>query len=78
MLFFKVSVIRDGEQNQTFRGLPKQVRADCHFHGRVLSHGSVRAAISDCRRLMGVIVHDDHFLVIQTIPERLRPPLTVF
>lgn len=45
---------------------------NCHFHGRVVSHGNLRAAISDCQKLMGVIIKDDHFLMLQTIPERVN------
>ncbi|KAI1724134.1 reprolysin family propeptide domain-containing protein [Ditylenchus destructor] len=66
------TTIRDGKKTSTFAGLPPNVNIDCHFHGRVVSHNNIKAAISDCQKLMGVIVHDDHFLMLQTIPQRLH------
>ncbi|KAJ1363898.1 ADP,ATP carrier protein [Parelaphostrongylus tenuis] len=40
--------------------------------GTVSSHGMQPVAISDCRSLMGTLVMDDHFLVLQTVPQRIR------
>jgi hypothetical protein len=69
---FQISVIHDGENSSsTFKGLPRNLE-NCHYHGNVISHNNVQAAISNCRKLMGVIVMDDHFLMLQTIPERVR------
>jgi hypothetical protein len=64
-------VIRSENSSEIIEGLPTQSLADCHFIGEVISHGH-SAAISDCRKLMGVIVTDQHFLMIQTLPERLH------
>lgn len=69
---FQISVIREGNASKTIYGLPSNLDFNCHFHGKVVSHGNVSAAISNCHTLMGTIVMDDHFLVIQTIPERLK------
>uniref|UniRef100_A0A0R3RG31 Pep_M12B_propep domain-containing protein n=1 Tax=Elaeophora elaphi TaxID=1147741 RepID=A0A0R3RG31_9BILA len=67
-----ISVVRDGKKSWKSRGLPAHLKADCHFHGKVLSHGNVSAAISYCDRLTGTIIMDDHFLLLQTVPQRLR------
>ncbi|PIO72566.1 reprolysin family zinc metalloprotease [Teladorsagia circumcincta] len=40
--------------------------------GTVSSHGKVPVAISDCRSLMGTLIMDDHFLVLQSVPQRIR------
>lgn len=64
-------MIRQGNDSQTIEGLPGQLSAECHSIGRVVPHG-YPAAISDCRKLMGVIVTDQHFLVLQTLPERIH------
>uniref|UniRef100_A0A914LBW7 Peptidase M12B propeptide domain-containing protein n=1 Tax=Meloidogyne incognita TaxID=6306 RepID=A0A914LBW7_MELIC len=53
-------------------GFPSHVKTNCHFHGIVLSHGNIKAAISDCNRLMGIIIHEENFLVLQTLPERVK------
>ncbi|RCN47000.1 hypothetical protein ANCCAN_06931 [Ancylostoma caninum] len=45
---------------------------NCHFQGTVSSHGHVPVAISDCRHLMGTLVMDDHFLILQSIPGRVQ------
>ncbi|KAL3103375.1 hypothetical protein niasHS_002561 [Heterodera schachtii] len=67
-----ISVVRHANRTVTHRGLPHRPISNCHFHGRVLSHGGFRAAISDCHRLMGIIVQEDHFVILQTVPERMR------
>ncbi|KAM3729229.1 putative disintegrin and metalloproteinase with thrombospondin motif adt-1 [Dirofilaria immitis] len=68
----KISVVRDGRKSSKSRGLPAHLKADCHFHGKVLSHNNVSAAISYCNHLTGTIIMDDHFLLLQTVPQRLR------
>uniref|UniRef100_A0AC35G3W0 Peptidase M12B domain-containing protein n=1 Tax=Panagrolaimus sp. PS1159 TaxID=55785 RepID=A0AC35G3W0_9BILA len=68
-----ISVIHD--KNGTIintKGLPADIKTNCHYHGSVKSHDNVKAAISHCNNLMGVIVMDNHFLMLQTIPERLK------
>uniref|UniRef100_A0A914HYA2 Peptidase M12B domain-containing protein n=1 Tax=Globodera rostochiensis TaxID=31243 RepID=A0A914HYA2_GLORO len=67
-----ISVVRHANQTISRQGLPRRSFSNCHFHGHVLSHGGFRAAISDCHRLMGIIVQKSHFLVLQTVPERMR------
>ena len=69
----KISIIRENNHSRVFDGLPTSDLL-CHFHGRVVSHGGISAAISDCTELglMGVIVHENHFIILQTIPERIR------
>lgn len=62
---------RWNNDSQTINGLPSQFSANCHYIGQVVSHGHP-AAISDCRKLMGVIVTDQHFLMLQTLPERIH------
>uniref|UniRef100_A0A915EMN6 Peptidase M12B domain-containing protein n=1 Tax=Ditylenchus dipsaci TaxID=166011 RepID=A0A915EMN6_9BILA len=64
------SVVRDGNSSTISKGFPSHINTDCHFHGQVISHNNEKAAISDCSKLMGVIVNDDHFLMLQTIPHR--------
>ncbi|VDK47676.1 unnamed protein product [Anisakis simplex] len=67
-----ISVIRDGNHSERTNGLPSNLDSNCHFVGKVTSHGDVAAAISNCHSLMGTIIMDDHFLMIQPIPERLK------
>ncbi|EJD75358.1 hypothetical protein LOAG_17486 [Loa loa] len=67
-----ISVVRDGKKSSRSRGLPTHLKADCHFYGKVLSHDNVSAAISYCDYLTGTIIMDDHFLLLQTVPQRLR------
>uniref|UniRef100_A0AAF5PJB6 Peptidase M12B domain-containing protein n=1 Tax=Wuchereria bancrofti TaxID=6293 RepID=A0AAF5PJB6_WUCBA len=67
-----ISVVRDGSRSSRSQGLPAHLKADCHFHGKVLSHDNVPAAISYCDYLTGTIVMDNHFLLLQTVPQRLR------
>lgn len=68
-----ISVIhdKDGTIINT-KGLPSNIKTNCHYHGNVKSHDNVKAAISHCSNLMGVIVMDNHFLMLQTVPERLK------
>ncbi|VDN01757.1 unnamed protein product [Thelazia callipaeda] len=66
-----ISVIREGKRNFSSRGLPEHLKADCHFHGKVRSHNNVSAAISYCGHLTGTIMMDDHFLLLQTLPQRI-------
>uniref|UniRef100_A0A0N5B844 Peptidase M12B domain-containing protein n=1 Tax=Strongyloides papillosus TaxID=174720 RepID=A0A0N5B844_STREA len=62
------TVIRDG--NNTTK--VKFNFDDCHYQGEVISHG-VNAAISDCsENLLGTIAMKDHFLIVQTIPRRIK------
>ncbi|VDK73283.1 unnamed protein product [Litomosoides sigmodontis] len=69
----QISVVRDGEKSLKSRGLPANLKADCHFHGKVLSHNNVSVAISYCDYyLTGAIVMSDYFLLLQTVPQRLR------
>uniref|UniRef100_A0A915PU21 Peptidase M12B domain-containing protein n=1 Tax=Setaria digitata TaxID=48799 RepID=A0A915PU21_9BILA len=67
-----ISVVRDGKRSLENRGLPPNLKTDCHFHGKVLSHDNVSAAISYCSYLTGTIILDDHFLLLQTVPQSLR------
>ncbi|KAI6209515.1 hypothetical protein M3Y96_00229400 [Aphelenchoides besseyi] len=66
------SVIRDYNSTEEYRGLPIERPRNCHYIGHLVSHNHQKAAISDCRKLMGVIVTEEHFLMLQTIPDRLR------
>ncbi|CAK5115368.1 unnamed protein product [Meloidogyne enterolobii] len=59
-------------------GFPSHIKTNCHFHGIVLTHGNIKAAISDCNRLMGLIIHEENFLVLQTLPERGKPHYLIF
>ncbi|VDL84768.1 unnamed protein product [Nippostrongylus brasiliensis] len=65
-----VSITRNGSEVVERKGL--ELDHNCHFQGTVSSHGQVPVAISDCRSLMGTLVMDDHFLVLQTVPQRVR------
>lgn len=65
-----VSIVRNGSEVRERKGL--ELDHNCHFQGTVSSHGRVPVAISDCRSLMGTLVMDDHFLVLQTVPHRIR------
>ncbi|EPB68497.1 reprolysin family propeptide [Ancylostoma ceylanicum] len=65
-----VSVTRNGTQVTEQKGLPMDY--NCHFQGTVSSHGHVPVAISDCRHLMGTLVMNDHFLILQSIPRRVQ------
>lgn len=68
-----ISVIHEADGGITkTNGLPSNLKTNCHYHGNVRSHDNVKAAISHCNNLMGVIVMDNHFLMLQTIPERIR------
>ncbi|VDD96513.1 unnamed protein product, partial [Enterobius vermicularis] len=66
------TAIRDANTVLEQHGFPKNIDYSCHYHGLVKSHGNVSAAISNCRNLMGILVMDDHFLVLQTIPPNLK------
>lgn len=66
------SAIYESYTLREHKGLPSTFDYNCHYHGLVKSHGNVSAAISNCRSLMGIFVMDDHFLVLQTIPPRLK------
>ncbi|CAI2356296.1 unnamed protein product [Caenorhabditis sp. 36 PRJEB53466] len=66
-----ISVIRHGDNDvTTYEGLRDYQQ--CHYQGEVKSHGNMKAAISDCGALMGSIVMEDHFLVLQTLPKRVH------
>ena len=67
-----VTVIREDNNVKKFNGLPEHLETDCHYHGEVKSHGKIKAAVSNCRELMGMIVMENHFLMLQTIPKRIR------
>uniref|UniRef100_A0A7E4UZ46 Peptidase M12B domain-containing protein n=1 Tax=Panagrellus redivivus TaxID=6233 RepID=A0A7E4UZ46_PANRE len=67
-----VTVIRDGNMTTEHKGLPIGDKS-CHYHGKVPTHGGVKAAVSQCSgQLMGIVVMDDHFLMLQTLPKRVR------
>ncbi|UMM42765.1 hypothetical protein L5515_018465 [Caenorhabditis briggsae] len=66
-----ISVIRHGDDAvTTYDGLRDYNQ--CHYQGEVKSHGNMKAAISDCGALMGSLVMEDHFLVLQTLPKRVH------
>lgn len=65
-------MVRQGNETYTTKGLPLNLQGNCHFHGKVVSHGNVSAAISNCKDLMGTIMMDDHFLLLQAIPKRFK------
>ncbi|KAF1748497.1 hypothetical protein GCK72_024964 [Caenorhabditis remanei] len=66
-----ISVIRHADDSvTTYNGLRNYEH--CHYQGEVKSHGNMKAAISDCGALMGSIVMEDHFLVLQTLPKRVH------
>ncbi|CAD5234701.1 unnamed protein product [Bursaphelenchus xylophilus] len=65
-----ISVIRDVNSSVEYEGLPT-LDQSCHYIGHVVDDNH-KAAISDCKRLQGVVVTDQHFLVLQSIPERLQ------
>ncbi|CAD6189314.1 unnamed protein product [Caenorhabditis auriculariae] len=65
-----VTVIRQGDNVTQFNGL--QNYRHCHYQGKVKSHGDRAAAVSDCGSLMGSLIMEDHFLVLQTVPNRVR------
>ncbi|CAJ0935639.1 unnamed protein product, partial [Mesorhabditis belari] len=65
-----ISVIRDGENATRLEKL--NLDYSCHYQGKLTSHKDAPIAISDCRTLMGTLVLDEHFLVLQTIPQRLH------
>uniref|UniRef100_A0A0K0D1N6 Pep_M12B_propep domain-containing protein n=1 Tax=Angiostrongylus cantonensis TaxID=6313 RepID=A0A0K0D1N6_ANGCA len=65
-----VAITRDGTEVTERMGL--NMDHNCHFQGTISSHGMQPVAISDCRTLMGTLVMDDHFLVLQTLPQRIR------
>ncbi|KAK0403268.1 hypothetical protein QR680_016824 [Steinernema hermaphroditum] len=66
------TVVRHGNASSTRSGIPAGLDYSCHYQGKVLSHEGRAVAVSDCRHLMGTIVMEDHFLVLQTIPKRVR------
>uniref|UniRef100_A0A1I8B7N0 Pep_M12B_propep domain-containing protein n=1 Tax=Meloidogyne hapla TaxID=6305 RepID=A0A1I8B7N0_MELHA len=74
MQYITISVFDSKQQY----GFPSHIKTNCHFHGIVLSHGNIKAAVSDCNRLMGLIIHEEKFLVLQTLPERGKPHYLVF
>ncbi|KRZ76390.1 A disintegrin and metalloproteinase with thrombospondin motifs 16 [Trichinella papuae] len=39
----------------------------CHFHGHAISHGNKSVALSICNSIRGILILDDHFLVIQPL-----------
>uniref|UniRef100_A0A158R565 Peptidase M12B domain-containing protein n=1 Tax=Syphacia muris TaxID=451379 RepID=A0A158R565_9BILA len=68
-----VSAIYGGPNRvQERKGLPENLKYSCHYQGFVRSHNNISAAISNCNNLMGILVMPDHFLIIQTIPQRLN------
>ncbi|KRY13501.1 A disintegrin and metalloproteinase with thrombospondin motifs 16, partial [Trichinella patagoniensis] len=42
----------------------------CHFHGHAISHGNKSVALSICNSIRGILILDDHFLVIQPLLDR--------
>ncbi|CAJ0583415.1 unnamed protein product, partial [Mesorhabditis spiculigera] len=65
-----VSITRHGENSTKENGL--NLDYSCHYMGKVVSHGNAPVAMSDCRTMMGTLVLDKHFLVLQTIPQRMH------
>ncbi|KAK6040612.1 reprolysin family propeptide [Cooperia oncophora] len=65
-----VAVTRNGSEVIERKGL--DLDHSCHFQGTVSSHSRVPVAISDCRSLMGTLIMDDHFLILQSVPQRVR------
>ncbi|KJH42085.1 reprolysin family propeptide [Dictyocaulus viviparus] len=65
-----VVITRNGSDVSERKGL--DMDHSCHFKGTISSHGMAPVAISDCRSLMGTLVMHDHFLILQTVPQRIR------
>uniref|UniRef100_A0AC35TW99 Peptidase M12B domain-containing protein n=1 Tax=Rhabditophanes sp. KR3021 TaxID=114890 RepID=A0AC35TW99_9BILA len=66
------TVIRDGNEAVTTKGLPYPSSKHCHYIGEIVSHQNRKAALSDCAQLTGTLVMEDHFVIIQTVPQRIK------